>query len=244
MFSLFPLLLVLVSVLGYLPIVEKAPQRVINFITQAIPISRTLISDTLSQVLENRSASGLIGLIGLAWSASGVFTTLARNINRAWPRAKMMNFWESRIIALIIIGLLGILLIATVLVNTLTSILPGINWRLQLNLPLINSAALFSEIVSWVMAFLVFTSLYRWVPTTHVRWRNALWGAAAATLAWEIASKTIHLLPLQWPGDLHPAVRLVRDHRGPADLDLSQFVYHPDRRAYQLGDRKQAQTTN
>ena len=118
-----------------------------------------------------------------------MFTTLARNINRAWPKASRMNFWESRIIALIIILLLGALLIATVLVNALASILPGINWRLQLNLPLINTAALFSEIISWIVAFLVFISLYRWVPTVKVRWSNALWGAAAATIAWRIASK-------------------------------------------------------
>ena len=189
LFSLFPLLLVLVSVLGYLPVVVKAPQQVINFITQAIPISRSLISDTLTQVLNNRGTSGLIGLIGLAWSASGAFTTLARNINRAWPGAEKMNFWESRIIALIIILLLGVLLVASVLVNTLTSILPGVNWRLQLNLPLINSAALFSELISLVTAFVVFVALYRWVPTTDVRWRNALWGGGAATIAWELASK-------------------------------------------------------
>jgi membrane protein len=188
LFSLFPLLLVLVSILGYLPVVEKAPERVVNFITQAMPISRRLIEETLSQILENRGSSGVIGLIGLAWSASGVFTTLARNINRAWPRASQMDFWHSRLIALVIILLVGLLLIVTVLANTVTSIIPGINWALQLNLPLINSAALFSEVFSMLTAFLVFISLYHWVPTTQVKWRYALWGALAATVVWEIAA--------------------------------------------------------
>lgn len=189
LFSLFPLLLVLVSVLGYLPVVEQAPERVINFVTQAMPISRTLIEDNLNQVLENRGTSGFIGLIGLAWSASGVFTTLARNINRAWPRSEKMDFWQSRLIALAIILLVGVLLVVTVLANTLTSILPGINWRLQFRLPLISNAALLSELISWITAFLVFFSLYHWVPTADVKWRNAFWGALSATVIWELASK-------------------------------------------------------
>lgn len=193
LFSLFPLLLVLVSILGYLPVVEMAPERVVNFITQALPISRTFIEDTLSQILENRGTSGVIGLIGLAWSASGVFITLARNINRAWPTARPMAFWHSRLIALVIILLVGLLLIVTVLVNTVTSILPGINWSLHLNLPLIDGKALFGKVISWVIAFLVFISLYRWVPATHVKWREALWGALAAATVWEIASSLFSL---------------------------------------------------
>ena len=188
LFSLFPLLLALVAIVGYLPVVEMAPERVINFITQAIPISRSLIEDNLAQVLNNRGASGLIGLIGLAWSASGVFTTLVRNINRAWPQADQMDFWQSRLIALVIIFLVSVLLVVTVLVNTLTSIMPRINWRLQLNLPLINTTTLFSEAISWVTVFLVFFSLYQWVPTADVKWRNALWGALTATVVWELAS--------------------------------------------------------
>jgi len=193
LFSLFPLLLVLVSVLGFLPVVKEAPDRVINFVTQALPISRTLIEETLTQVLESRETSGVIGLIGLAWSASGVFTTLARNINRAWPDANQMDFWQSRVIALVIILLVGLLLIVTVLVNTLTSILPGINWGLQLNLPLISSAALFSEAISWIIAFLIFLSLYHWVPTTKVKWRHAVGGALVAAVVWEVASNLFSL---------------------------------------------------
>jgi membrane protein len=43
-------------------------------------------------------------------------------------------------------------------------------------------------IVPWLLVFLLFLGLYRWVPNRNVPWRSALWSALAAALAWEGAS--------------------------------------------------------
>jgi membrane protein len=39
--------------------------------------------------------------------------------------------------------------------------------------------------VPWLVAFLIFLNLYRWLPNTPVRWAEAFWGAVFATIAWE-----------------------------------------------------------
>ncbi len=41
--------------------------------------------------------------------------------------------------------------------------------------------------VPWLVTFLAFTSLYRWVPNTHVRWKYALSGGLVAMLLFELA---------------------------------------------------------
>ena len=69
LFSMFPLLLFLVSILGFF--IEKlgAPVKIAELITQAIPISSDLVYNNLIQILNARSLGGIIGLIGLMWAA-------------------------------------------------------------------------------------------------------------------------------------------------------------------------------
>jgi membrane protein len=42
-----------------------------------------------------------------------------------------------------------------------------------------------SAVGSWLMVFLVFLTLYRWIPTLRVRWDSTMWGALIASLAWK-----------------------------------------------------------
>ena len=64
---------------------------------QAIPISTRMINENLQDVLEKRETIGIIGLVTLLWSASGVFTNLAYNINLAWPCARRYSFLQKRL---------------------------------------------------------------------------------------------------------------------------------------------------
>jgi membrane protein len=44
---------------------------------------------------------------------------------------------------------------------------------------------LISAVGSWLMIFLVFLTLYHWIPTLRVRLSSTLWGALIASLAWK-----------------------------------------------------------
>jgi membrane protein len=84
-FSLFPLLLVLIAGGSYFLNSQQVYQNVTRLVQEAIPVSPQLINENLQQVLNARRAVGIIGLLTLLWSASGFFTGLAYNINLAWP---------------------------------------------------------------------------------------------------------------------------------------------------------------
>ncbi|MGB6422831.1 MAG: YihY/virulence factor BrkB family protein, partial [Anaerolineales bacterium] len=109
LFSMFPLLLFLVSILGFF--IEKigAPIKITELITQAIPISRDLVYNNLIQILNARSLVGIIGIIGLMWAASSVFITVSRNINRAWSDASVRNVIQNRLVAFTMIVILLVL---------------------------------------------------------------------------------------------------------------------------------------
>ena len=186
-FSLFPLLLVLISAGSFVLNREQVYLKVTQLIQQSIPVSFPWISENLRQILEQRGAIGIIGLITLMWAASGGFTSLAYNINLAWLEAPQRNFLQGRLVALeMIAGISGLFFLSLILDSMFkllrvfdipfTSLMQVDFWRW------------FSSIFSWLTIFLVFFALYYWVPTVHVKGHAAFWSALFASVGWEFST--------------------------------------------------------
>jgi membrane protein len=183
-FSIFPLMLVFIAGGSYFIDSQQVFSTVTQFIQQALPISRQVINENLEEILAARGTAGIISLLILLWSASGMFTNLAYNINLAWPRAARRNFLQNRLVGLwMIVGLIGLIILSLVL-SWLTTRLPfmSIENATPTTLVLLR---LISALGSWLMIFLVFLTLYHWIPTLRVRWSATLWGALIASLAWK-----------------------------------------------------------
>ena len=183
-FSIFPLLLVFIAGGSYFLDSREVFDTVTQFVQQALPISKQIINENLRGILEERGTTGIIGLLILLWSASGMFTSLAYNINLAWPRASRRNFLQNRLIGLwMILGLIG-LIILSILLSWITNRLPFMNITSASpsNLVLLS---LISSFGSWLIIFLVFLTLYHWIPTLRVKWSATFWGALIASLAWK-----------------------------------------------------------
>lgn len=195
LFSLFPLLLVLISVAGYLLKSQDAYKLTVEFITQILPNSRVLIELNIQEVLNRRGTIGLIGLVGAVWSASGFFTTLVRNINRAWLGIKLRDVFRTRLLGLAMIGMLILLLIlslaSTALIDLVKLIDSPIIQQLEPEKSRIWPILRFS--LPSVFTFLMFMAAYRWIPNTNVRWRASLGGALWTSIAWEIAKRLFSL---------------------------------------------------
>jgi membrane protein len=184
LFSIFPLMLVFIAAGSYFLDSHQVFNTVTQFIQQALPISRQVINENLEQILEERGTAGVVSVLILLWAASGMFTNLAYNINLAWPRARRRNFLQSRLVGLwMILGLIGLIILSLVL-TWMASRLPFVHvettspWNLLV-------LRLISAFGSWLMIFLVFWTLYHWIPTLRVRWSATLWGALIASLAWK-----------------------------------------------------------
>lgn len=185
-FSIFPLLLVLITAGSYFINSQQVYQAVIQLLQDAIPISTQFITENLNQVLEARGAVGILGLLILLWSASGVFTNLAYNINLAWPEAPRRNFLENRLVGMGMIVVLSGLLILSLALNWLSNLIPFV-----INESAASSTAgiwgSFSNLGSWLTVFLLYFALYRWGPTANVNWRVTFWGALIASAGWKFA---------------------------------------------------------
>jgi len=190
LFSLFPLLLALVAAGSFFLESERAYREVVDLVTQAIPVSRGLIERNIRRVLELRGTVGIVGLIGLLWSATGVFTILANHINRAWPEAETRSFLEKRLVALGMVGALAGLLVLSLFSTAVLNLLPRLQVPLWGGVSVYETSlwAIASKLVPGLFIFLMFLSLYCWVPNTEVKWSGVIGGALVAAFAWEVVA--------------------------------------------------------
>lgn len=188
-FSLFPLLLVLAGVLGFVLVSTPEPEQVVDFVTTVIPISEDFIRTNLVQILVQRGTVGIFGLVGLIWAASAVFITLARNINLAWPGAVSRNPIQGRLIGMAMLAVIAFLFVLSVLGATVFTLLPVTPAEEASRAALFESmlGSIFSALIPLLLSFLVFLAMYRWIPNIRVNWMEAFWGALFAALAWRLS---------------------------------------------------------
>ena len=182
-FSMFPLLLLLVAVGSRFIETADAQERLLEAVLRFMPVSRELIHQNVLAVVRIRGTVSGLSVIGLMWASTSAFSTLVRNLNRAWPRARPRNLFGERLLALLIILCLVAVVFLYLVAKALVS-LPGdwevaqrsAAWALDV-IPIPSAAALSLFIL------VMLTMLYRWLPRTTVLWREALAGAATASLA-------------------------------------------------------------
>jgi len=190
-FSLFPLLLFLILGASYVLEVQSAYDYVIENVYRVLPTAQNLIDANLQQVLNSRGAVGLLGLTGFLWSSTSFFSILTRNINRANPNSTNRGFFEDRVVALGMIGLLALLLGLSLLSNTITGLLPKMDILSIRGIPIHETMVwrYIIKLVPYFITLLLLIALYRYIPKEKVGWQGVLIAAPLAALLWQGVTK-------------------------------------------------------
>ncbi|MFZ5915331.1 MAG: YhjD/YihY/BrkB family envelope integrity protein [Chloroflexota bacterium] len=195
LFSFFPLALLLLAVSSNLLNSVAAQEQVVAFIEQFLPTAGALVRDNVASVLRNRGAVGTLAGLGLLWSASSVFSAIDRAINRAWDASVRRSFWRQQALALAIVIGIGLLFFLSTLTTTLFDLL--LHFKLPgLGIEPFNShlgQRLLPLLGPMLVDYLVFFSLYRFLPVVRVHWREVLPGALIASTAWQLAKYGFNL---------------------------------------------------
>ncbi|MCA1628781.1 MAG: YihY/virulence factor BrkB family protein [Acidobacteria bacterium] len=189
--TLFPLLLVLLSLSNHFDIGNEMLRRAV----EVYPGSREFLRSTVRS-LENVSTGVIVTCIVVTlWAGSWVFNVVERAINRLWgtrPRAML----RGRGLTLLMIGGVGILLAISIFITSLLVSLRAFASRLtprQLEhyswLALIGDGAwqFVYAVVSVLVTIALFTFVYRVMPNGRVTLRDSIPGAVVAGLLWEVS---------------------------------------------------------
>jgi membrane protein len=195
LFSVFPLLLFITAFLSSFLADEGVQQFIVQFVEDSVPAYfQELILGNIERALDARGTVQLVSMIGLLWVASSVFTAISRNLDLAWQVTNHRNFIFGRLVGFGMIGAITIgLLILWLMSTTLVNLLPLLEIPVQYgnNIRLHDTLlwGLFSRTIPWFLIFLALFGLYRWVPSTTVKWYEAFWGAVIAAFGWDLAQR-------------------------------------------------------
>lgn len=185
--SLFPLLIVTVSVVSSIFGSDQAFEEAVVIIEKVIPVSQDIIEKNLERLITLRAPLGLAGLLVSLWSATLVFATLANNINLAWSDAKSRKYFHRRVIGLLIVIMLILFLFLSISATTLVKVLPQFNIPIISETPLLDRiiGSITSTVLPWVFSFFLFYAFYNWIPNTRVSHRATIITAVFISIIWE-----------------------------------------------------------
>ena len=182
-FSIFPLLLVTISLVGFFvdPSHFDVQQQLLSLVGS--PEVRDLITQTLEHFKANRVGAGLIGLGTLLFAATGIFAALDRAFDVIWERrgAEGRNLRQTVasgvLDRLVAFGLLlgGAALILTSVLGTLIiSLIDNyVTWLPQRGL-LVGWAR---QLLTVALITVALAVIYKVLPRPHPAWRD-VWPAA------------------------------------------------------------------
>lgn len=193
LFSIFPLVLLGVSVFGFFLGDDGAVrERVLGALdTSQAPEVRALLRQTLASMQEHQTARGVgavVGLLLLLVGASGVFGELDTALNRIWrvkPRMThgfkdvLLGALRDKALSFALVAGGGVFLLATFVV---TAVVHGLTASVAPLIPFAFLWRLVNLAVSLAMTTLLFACTFRVVPQTRVAWGDVVLGALVTAL--------------------------------------------------------------
>lgn len=187
--SLFPLILVLASVAGLVLNDEGLRSDFIGALTDALPITEAGASDldsALRGVSANAGAVGLVSLVTLIWSASGMMGAVRGSLDDIDPETPPRPFARGKLVDLIMLLIAAVLLAASAGLTIATRVARGdVGGTVGLSGPLYEAGRIVVPIVVGTGLLVV---LLRWAPSAGPRVRDA-WPAAivGAVALWALS---------------------------------------------------------
>ncbi|HET7645889.1 MAG TPA: YihY/virulence factor BrkB family protein [Candidatus Limnocylindria bacterium] len=165
----------------------EARTFVIEQVQAGSPLDAEAIGGVIDAAIESRGSIGVIGFAFLLWSALGIFSALSNGISRAFENAPPRPFLKDKLIGLLLMGVTGLLALASLVIGIVTGILQRAAQDVLADLPGGGAAVwLIGLLVPIVLIFLAFWIIYRVVPNRPVGWGEVLPGAVVASLLWTV----------------------------------------------------------
>ena len=212
--SLFPVLLLSLSVLGWVTSDVDDRAIVLNFILQYFPRQFDFITTQLDAVRNTKVSFGLAGTIGLVWGAVGFFGALSTAVNYAWGVEKQRSFWRHRLFSFVMLGFAGLILLTTLLLVSATQFV-GASWAAVVvdRFPgLLVLRSLTIRYATTLLFIFVVGLIYYVVPNAKVRFRDVWIGALDHRAAVEGRPRGIFLVRARHV-PLHAGERVDRRRR-------------------------------
>lgn len=189
--ALFPALILMLATSNQI----AAGSQMLTHAVDVYPGSSRFLRETIHSFSSVGVGVIITCVVIVLWAGSWVFAVIERALNRIWGTTSR-TFWHGRALTIGMIGLVGLLLAASVVVTSilvaLREIAGSLSPRQLAGYPLLFSVgSAFWQIAFAALSYLItvalFVLVYRFMPRAQVTLRDTLPGAFLGGVLWEVA---------------------------------------------------------
>ena len=195
-FSLFPLIVLFVTIASAFIDGDRAGKEIIGYLERMVPINGEMqhfIFDTIAGVVNARGQAGVVALLLLVWVAIQCFITLISATNRAWD-IDAHNGWRLSLNSLVLLGITMVAVLIGMVAPALMSMAAG--WLFPANELRSWGYALGSIVIPLLVLFFGLSLFYRLAPRRPMRFAQ-VWAAALCATVLLQAAESLFVIYLK-----------------------------------------------
>ncbi len=187
--SLFPFLLLIISMLGSVTANEADRLAVLTFVFRYFPTQLDFVSTQLDAFRQTRLQVGVAGSVALIWASLGVFGAITSAVNEAWGVEKQRSFLKHRMVSfLMLVAAGGVVIVALVLVGFIEVVqarwFGGMVARFQW---MQAAQTLTFRYSATILLILAVGLVFYFIPNAKTRFRDVSVGAVLTGILWRLA---------------------------------------------------------
>ncbi len=190
-FSLFPLIILFVTIASLFIDRGRAGIEVVAYVETYIPISgemQSYIFDTITGVINTRKQASVTAFLMLIWSAMQFFNTLICATNRAWG-VELSNWWRSPLKSLFFLAIMVCVVLFGVAMPVIAAMTKEWLWLFPFSAFSTWLHALLLYFIPSSVVFVSISLLYRLAPNKPTRFTEVWRAAVCATVLMQLAEK-------------------------------------------------------
>ena len=187
--SLFPFLLLVISLLGSITADEADRMAVLGFVFLYFPTQFDFVYTQLDAFRETRLQLGVAGGLALIWASLGVFGAVTNAVNDAWGVEKQRSFLKHRMVSfLMLVAGSGVMIVGLLLVGAVQ--VAQASWFGVMTARFAWLRALQTLTFTYaatVVLILAIGLMYYFIPNAKTRFRDVWVGAVLTGVLWRLA---------------------------------------------------------
>lgn len=185
--SLFPIMLLALSVLGEMTTDTADRDAVVRFSFRYFPRQFAFISGQLDAFRTTPVTFGFWGVAGLFWASLGVFNAISSAVNHAWSVEKKRSFLKHRLVSFVMmLSAAGVLILGLVIASLVRLAETRLREAMVRSAWVDNLSGVFASYLATVLLIACVALVFYFIPNTRVRFRDVWPGAIVVGLVWRI----------------------------------------------------------
>lgn len=189
-----PFLLILLTVLGIYLDESNTINRISAYLTSVLPLQEdfkdkviTNLIDRTKELSSNTFITGAIGIFGLLWTASGLFSSMRDVINKIYDVFDETNYFIGKLKDFFLVFITLVLFLLSIAATSVYQLIQYFSESLfGTEISLTFMQEFLSMIFSLIITFAMFYVLYKYIPTIKIPWKAVFISSLFSSILFEI----------------------------------------------------------